>query len=155
LIKPLLARGKIKLIAATTYDEYQQHIEKDAALKRRFQEIHVEEPNLEDTKTILLWLKKHFEDFHNVQITEESIDSAISFAQRYIMNKHFPDKAIDIIDEAAARKSTLNGKLDTDEEYVKLNKQIAALQAQMEKCIADQDYFQAAELKLKDKTSKR
>ncbi len=99
-------------------------------------------------------MKKHFEDFHNVQITEESIDSAIHLAQRYIMNKHFPDKAIDIIDEAAARKSTLNGKLDTDEEYVKLNKQIASLQAQMEKCIADQDYFQAAELKLKDKTLK-
>ena len=154
LIKPLLARGKIKLIAATTYDEYQQHIEKDAALKRRFQEIHVDEPTIEDTTTILLWLKKHFEEFHNVQISDESITSAISLAQRYIMNKHFPDKAIDILDEASARKSTLNGKLDTDDEYVKISKQISANQKQMEKCIAEQDYFMAADLKLKDKVLK-
>ena len=70
------------------------------------------------------------------------------------MNKHFPDKAIDILDEASARKSTLNGKLDTDDEYVKISKQIAINQKQMEKCIAEQDYFMAADLKLKDKALK-
>lgn len=154
LIKPLLARGKLKLIAATTFDEYQQHIEKDAALKRRFQEVHIDEPNLEDTKTILLWLKSNFEDFHNVRITDESIDSAIKFAQRYILNKHFPDKAIDIIDEASARASTLTTLIEQDEHHQSVHTDVEKLHKQIQKAIAEQDYFLAAELKLKEKALK-
>ncbi len=154
LIKPLLARGKIKLIAATTFDEYQQHIEKDAALKRRFQEIYINEPSLEDTKTILLWLKSNFEDFHNVRITDESIDNAIALSHRYIMNKHFPDKAIDIIDEAAARASTFTTHIEKDETHQSLSKSIDDLHEKIQVAIADQDYFLAAELKLKQKDLK-
>ena len=154
LIKPLLARGKIKLIAATTFDEYQQHIEKDAALKRRFQEIYINEPSLEDTKTIILWLKSTFEEFHNVRITDESIDTAIKLSARYVMNKHFPDKAIDIIDEASARASTFTTHAEQDENYKSLNKEIEDIQDKIQAAIADQDYFLAAELKLKQKDLK-
>lgn len=154
LIKPLLARGKLKLIAATTFDEYQQHIEKDAALKRRFQEIAVDEPTLEDTKKILLWLKPHFEDFHNVRITDESIDTIISLTQRYVMNKYFPDKAIDILDEAAARASTLTNVIEQDKEHQKIKKESTKLENDIQKAITNQDYFLAAELKLKEKKLK-
>ncbi|AKH33134.1 ATP-dependent Clp protease ATP-binding subunit ClpC [candidate division SR1 bacterium Aalborg_AAW-1] len=154
LIKPLLARGRLKLIAATTFDEYQQHIEKDAALKRRFQEVYINEPTLEDTKTILLGLKSHFEEFHNVHITDESIDSAINLAQRYIMNKYFPDKAIDIIDEAAARASTFTTLVEQDEHHQSINKEIITLGEEIQKAITEQDYFLAAELKLKEKQLK-
>lgn len=154
LIKPLLARGKLKLIAATTFDEYQQHIEKDAALKRRFQEVYINEPGREDTKTILLWLKPHFEEFHNVRITDDSIDSAIKFAERYVMNKYFPDKAIDIIDEAAARASTFSTQVEQDEDHQKLKKEISTLEKKIQTAISEQDYFLAAELKLKEKDLK-
>ncbi len=154
LIKPLLARGKIKLIAATTFDEYQQHIEKDAALKRRFQEIYINEPSLQDTKTILFWLKSSFEEFHNVRITDESIDTAIKLSARYVMNKHFPDKAIDIIDEASARASTFTTHAEQDENYKSLNKEIEDIQNNIQAAIVDQDYFLAAELKLKQKDLK-
>lgn len=154
LIKPLLARGRLKLIAATTFDEYQQHIEKDAALKRRFQEVYINEPNLEDTKTILLGLKSNFEEFHNVRITDESIDSAIALAQRYIMNKYFPDKAIDIIDEAAARASTFTTLIEKDEHHQSLQQEIAKLSEKIQAAITDQDYFLAAELKIKEKELK-
>jgi ATP-dependent Clp protease ATP-binding subunit ClpC len=154
LIKPLLARWKIKLIAATTFDEYQQHIEKDAALKRRFQEIYVNEPSIEDTKQILLWLKSNFEEFHNVRITDESIDTAIKLSARYVMNKHFPDKAIDIIDEASARASTFTTQNEQDEDYKSLNKDIEDIQDKIQSAITDQDYFLAAELKLQQKTLK-
>ncbi len=158
LLKPMLARGKIKLIAATTFDEYQQHIEKDAALKRRFQEIHVNEPSLEDTKKILLGLRPQYEEFHGVQISDESIDAAIALTQRYVLNKQFPDKAIDIIDEASARASTVATVLDKDQEYLDVSKAIKALQKKMEKAVEEQDYFAAAdfkltEQKLKDKLS--
>lgn len=147
MIKPLLARGKIKLIGATTFDEYQKHIEKDAALKRRFQEVVINEPSEWDTKEILLGLKKVYEDFHGVQIDENSIESAINLSQRYMLNRHLPDKAFDIIDEASARKSTMETKLDNDKEYQATEKEIDILEKKIQRAIESQDYFLAANLK--------
>ena len=110
MLKPLLSRGKIKLIGSTTFNEYQKYIEKDAALKRRFQEVIINEPDVEMSKQILVGLKKTYEDFHGVQITDEALDVAINLSKRFMMNKFLPDKALDIVDEACARKSTMNQK---------------------------------------------
>lgn len=147
MLKPLLARGKIKLIGATTFDEYQKHIEKDAALKRRFQELFVDEPSTADTMTILNGIKKNFEDYHGVVIDEKAIEQAVYLSKRYILNKHLPDKAIDIIDEASARKSTMSEKLEKNNEYKKNEEKLLGIQEKIEKAIEKQDYFQAAELK--------
>lgn len=147
MLKPLLARGKIKLIGATTFDEYQKHIEKDAALKRRFQELYVEEPSIPDTMHILNGIKKNFEDYHGVIIDDKAIEQSVALSKRYILNKHLPDKAIDIIDEASARKSTMNEKLEKNNDYQKQEEKLMAVQEKIEKAIEKQDYFQAAELK--------
>jgi len=147
MLKPLLARWKIKLIWATTFDEYQKHIEKDAALKRRFQEVIVNEPDYDTTRQIIEWLRQTYEDFHGVQITDEAIKASVKLTQRYILNKHLPDKALDIIDEACARKSTMQAKLENDDEYKKVEKKIKKVKEQIESAIENQDYFQAAELK--------
>jgi len=140
MLKPLLSRGKIKLIGATTFDEYQKYIEKDAALKRRFQEVVVNEPSIEMTKQIIFGLKPTYEDFHGVVISEEAIESAIMLSKRYILNKQLPDKALDILDEASARKSTMQKKLDNDDEYKKQETKIEKIQKQIEKAIENQDY---------------
>lgn len=102
ILKPVLARGEIKLIGATTNEEYRKNIEKDAALERRFQTVAVEEPSPEETVQILKNLRPKYETFHGVEITDEAIDSAVKLSLRYITDRFFPDKAIDLIDEAAA-----------------------------------------------------
>lgn len=150
ILKPMLSRWKIKLVWATTYDEYQKYIEKDAALKRRFQEIHVEEPTFQDTIEILSWLRTKFVEFHDVNISDEAIHEAVRLSTRYIMNKHLPDKAIDLIDEASARKSTLLTKLENNQEYLDVQNQISTVEKQIEKALANQDYFKAAEYKQKE-----
>lgn len=103
ILKPALARGELRLIGATTLDEYQKHIEKDAALERRFQQVLVEEPTVEDTISILRGLKEKYEVHHGVKITDQAIVSAAELSNRYITERFLPDKAIDLIDEAAAR----------------------------------------------------
>ena len=155
MLKPLLSRWKIKLIGATTFDEYQKYIEKDAALKRRFQEVVVNEPSIEMTKNIIMWLKTTYEDFHGVVISDEAIDKAITLSKRYILNKQLPDKALDIIDEASARKSTIQQKLDNDDNYKKQEARIEEIQKEIEKAIENQDYFSAAELKEEEQTLKK
>ena len=150
ILKPMLSRWKIKLVWATTYDEYQKYIEKDAALKRRFQEIHVNEPTIEETVDILRWLRTKFVEFHDVNISDEAIDEAVRLSTRYIMNKHLPDKAIDLIDEASARKSTLLTKLENSQEYLDTQNKIAEVEKQIEKALSNQDYFKAAEYKQKE-----
>ena len=155
MLKPLLSRGKIKLIGATTFDEYQKYIEKDAALKRRFQEVVVNEPSIEVTKQIILGLKQIYEDFHGVLLSDEAIDSAINLSKRYILNKQLPDKALDIIDEACARKSTMQQKLDNDENYQAQEKKIEKIQKKIESAIENQDYFSAAELKNEEEELKK
>ncbi len=147
MLKPALARGKIKLIWATTYDEYQKYIEKDAALKRRFQEVMIEEPTTENTITMLLGLKSKYEDFHWVNICDDAIVSAIHLSKRYIMNRFLPDKAIDILDEACARKSTITAKIENDNDHNKYNVQLEELEKKIEKAVSNQDYFSAAKYK--------
>jgi ATP-dependent Clp protease ATP-binding subunit ClpB len=102
LLKPMLARGELRCIGATTFDEYRKHIEKDAALERRFQKILVEQPSVEDTISILRGLKDRFESHHGVQILDEAIIAAATLSNRYITDRFLPDKAIDLIDEACA-----------------------------------------------------
>jgi len=154
MLKPLLSRGKIKLIGSTTFNEYQKYIEKDAALKRRFQEVIINEPDGETSKQILSGLKKTYEDFHGVMIDEDALDTAIDLSKRYILNKFLPDKALDIIDEACARKSTMNEKLDNDKDYKKFEETLAKIQDKIEQAIEKQDYFGAAELKAKEEEAK-
>ncbi len=154
MLKPLLSRGKIKLIGSTTFNEYQKYIEKDAALKRRFQEVIINEPDGETSKQILSGLKKTYEDFHGVMIDEDALDIAIDLSKRYILNKFLPDKALDIIDEACARKSTMNEKLDNDKDYKKFEETLAKIQEKIEQAIEKQDYFWAAELKAKEEEAK-
>ena len=103
ILKPALARGELQTIGATTLDEYRKHIESDAALERRFQQIMVDEPTIEETIEILQGIKGPYQDHHNVEITDESIDAAANLSARYIPDRFLPDKAIDLIDEAAAR----------------------------------------------------
>lgn len=103
ILKPALARGELRLIGATTLDEYQKHIEKDAALERRFQQVLIEEPTVEDAISILRGLKEKYEVHHGVKITDQGIVSAVELSNRYITERFLPDKAIDLIDEAAAR----------------------------------------------------
>jgi ATP-dependent Clp protease ATP-binding subunit ClpB len=106
MLKPMLARGELHMIGATTLDEYRKHIEKDAALERRFQPVLVEEPSVEDTISILRGLKERYEVHHGVRITDPAVIAAATLSHRYIADRHLPDKAIDLIDEAAARLRT-------------------------------------------------
>ena len=103
ILKPSLARGEIQLVGATTIDEYRKHIEKDAALERRFQPVMVGEPNQEEAIEILRGLRDRYEAHHKVKITDESIEAAVKLSSRYIGDRFLPDKAIDLIDEAASR----------------------------------------------------
>lgn len=102
MLKPALSRGELRAIGATTIKEYQKHIEKDPALARRFQPVYIEEPSIEDTISILRGLKEKYELFHGVRITDEAIVAAVNFSTRYITNRFLPDKAVDLIDEAAS-----------------------------------------------------
>ncbi len=147
MLKPILSRGKIRLIGATTFDEYQKIIEKDAALKRRFQEVVVNEPNNEITFQIISWLRKTYEDFHGVVILDEAIHAAINLSKRYILNKQLPDKALDILDEACARESTIQEKLEINKEYTQTEKKLEKIQEKINKAVEEQDYFTASDLK--------
>src|ERR671923_304447 len=103
LLKPMLARGELRAVGATTLDEYRKHIEKDAALERRFQPVYVDEPSVEDTVAILRGLKERYEVHHGVRITDPAIVAAATLSERYIADRFLPDKAIDLIDESASR----------------------------------------------------
>ena len=103
LLKPALARGELHCVGATTLDEYRKHIEKDPALERRFQPVMVQEPNVEDTISILRGLKERYESHHGVRITDDSLIAAATLSDRYISDRFLPDKAIDLVDEAASR----------------------------------------------------
>ena len=103
MLKPMLARGELHLVGATTLDEYRKHIEKDAALERRFQPVFVGEPTVEDTISILRGLKERYETHHDVRIADSAIVAAATLSQRYISDRFLPDKAIDLIDEASSR----------------------------------------------------
>ena len=147
LIKPYLARGELTLIWATTFNEYQKYIEKDAALTRRFQLIKISEPSEAEAIELLRWIKHRFEDFHWVNISKEAIEKAVRLSKRYILDKHLPDKAIDLIDEAAARKSTIKISKENQKKIKTLENKIKNLEKKIGKLIDEQNYFEAAELK--------
>lgn len=142
MLKPALARGEIRLIGATTLDEYRKHIEKDTALERRLQSIVVPEPKLKDTIAILKGLKPYYEKHHGVTIDDEVIEDAVYMADRYINERYMPDKAIDVIDEAAARVRVKAGhKPSKLRDYMK---QLKDLNEKMEDAVTVEDYERAA-----------
>lgn len=126
LLKPMLARGEIKVIGATTLDEYRKYIEKDAALERRFQPVLVEEPTVEETISVLRGLKEKFEQFHGVRISDNAVVSAATLSNRYISDRFLPDKAIDLIDEACAKLKTELDSMPT--ELDELTRQVTQLE---------------------------
>ena len=111
ILKPALARGELQCIGATTLDEYRKHIERDAALERRFQPVMVGEPSIEDTIEILKGLRERYEQHHRLKITDEALEAAAHLGDRYISDRFLPDKAIDLIDEAGSRVRLINSKL--------------------------------------------
>ena len=147
ILKPSLARGKLKIIGATTTEEYTKYIEKDKALDRRFQKVRVSEPNKEKTKDILLKLKPLYESFHNTKISEEIIDYIIEVSERYIYNRKFPDKAIDILDEVCARTVLL--KSTTESKVEKLKQELKLINKSKKEAIVKEDFDMATEFKLK------
>jgi len=146
ILKPSLAKGKIRLIGATTAEEYRKVIEKDSALERRLQKIQVEEPTAKETVEILRGLRPKYEEFHHVKITDEAIEAAVNLSRQYINDRFLPDKAIDLIDEAAASRH-LN-RVDPEILKIKnLEKQIGLIKLEKEKCLGLQDYQKASELR--------
>lgn len=129
ILKPALSRGEVQVIGATTFDEYRKHIEKDAALERRFQPVTVEEPTIADSIRIMLGIKKYYENFHGVQVSDEMARKTVLLAQRYINDRFLPDKAIDLLDEACSCASLRNKERN---EYEQLKKELQSLQAAVE-----------------------
>ena len=118
ILKPALARGELQCIGATTLDEYRKHIERDAALERRFQPVMIGEPSIEDTIEILKGLRERYEQHHRLKITDEALNAAANLGDRYISDRFLPDKAIDLIDEAGSRVRLLNSKLPPEAKEV-------------------------------------
>lgn len=147
ILKPLLARGELQLIGATTIDEYRKHIEKDSALERRFQPIIVEEPSLEDATKILLGLKHKYEEHHAVTITDRAIESAVKFSKRYISDRFLPDKAIDLVDEAAS-KTRLNNYMEP-EKIKSIKIELEKMEREKEEAVSDEEFERAGEIKEK------
>jgi ATP-dependent Clp protease ATP-binding subunit ClpC len=145
ILKPALARGKIQVIGATTTAEYTKHIEKDAALERRFQPIQVPETNLAETLAILKGLRKHYEEFHGVTISDEVLEDTVNLAKRYINDRFMPDKAIDLLDETSAHLRVLKGK--TSPEVRKLQKELKLVNARIDEAVDNEDYERAARAK--------
>lgn len=150
ILKPALARGDFQVIGATTINEYRQHIEKDAALERRFQPVHVGEPTEEEAVQILEGLKDRYEAHHKVQITDEAIESAVKLSSRYIADRYLPDKAIDLVDEAASRVRLRT--FTAPEDLQELEKRIKEVELDKAAAVNEQDFERAAELRDKQKT---
>lgn len=145
ILKPALARGKIQVIGATTTAEYTKHIEKDAALERRFQPIQVPETTPAETLAILKGLRKHYEDFHGVTISDEVLEDTVMLAKRYIHDRFMPDKAIDLLDETSAHLRVQKGK--TSPEVRKLQKELKMVNARIDEAVDNEDYERAARSK--------
>ena len=142
MLKPALARGELHMIGATTLDEYRKHIEKDSALERRFQPIVVKEPSLKDTKAILKGLKPYYEKHHSVTIDDEIIDDAVYMADRYVSERYMPDKAIDVLDEAAALVRVRHSRKPS--RIRDFTKQLKNLNEKMDEAVLSEDYERAA-----------
>ena len=149
MFKPALARGEIQCIGATTLDEYRQYIEKDGALERRFQKIIVEPTNPEETVQILNNIKSKYEDHHNVNYTQEAIESCVSLSDRYISDRHFPDKAIDVLDEAGSRVHLSN--IHVPKNILELEARIEGIKVEKSGVVKNQNYEEAARLRDEEK----
>ena len=145
ILKPALARGKIQVIGATTTTEYTKHIEKDAALERRFQPIQVPEATPTETLAILKGLRKHYEEFHNVSMSDEVLEDTVTLAKRYINDRYMPDKAIDLLDETAAHLRVDKGKTPPD--VRKFQKELKLVNTRIEDAVDAENYEKAAEYK--------
>ena len=146
MLKPMLARGELRMIGATTLDEYRQHIEKDAALERRFQPIFVDEPSVEDTISILRGLKERYEVHHGVRIQDSAVIAAATLSHRYLPDRQLPDKAIDLIDEAAAH---LKMEIDSKPEQLdKIERQV--MQLEIERAALNKEKDNASKQRLQD-----
>ncbi|HEX9153254.1 MAG TPA: ATP-dependent Clp protease ATP-binding subunit [Candidatus Saccharimonadales bacterium] len=145
ILKPALARGKIQVIGATTTDEYTKHVEKDAALERRFQTVQVPESSVAETLAILKGLRKHYEEFHGVKVADEVLDDIVQLAKRYINDRFMPDKAIDLLDETAAHLRVDKGK--TSPEARKLQKELKLINTRIDEAVDNEDYEKAAQHK--------
>jgi ATP-dependent Clp protease ATP-binding subunit ClpC len=150
VLKPALSRGEIQCIGATTFDEFRKYIEKDAALARRFQPIHVDEPSVEHTMEILKGLRDRYEAHHRVQITDGALSSAVELSHRYISGRVLPDKAIDVIDEAGARIRIKSMTVPPD--LAELEREIERLGVEKDEAVKNADYERAAELRDKSET---
>jgi len=149
MLKPALARGELHCVGATTLDEYRQYVEKDAALERRFQKVLVNEPNEEDTIAILRGLKERYEVHHGVDITDSAIIAAAKLSQRYITDRQLPDKAIDLVDEAASR---IRMEIDSKPESMdKLERRLIQLKIEREAVKKDTDPAALKQVELLDK----
>ncbi len=147
ILKPALSRGEIQVIGATTFNEYRKHIEKDAALERRFQPVTVSEPSMDDSVEILKGIRKYYEDFHQVEITDEMCAAAVRLSERYITDRYLPDKAIDLLDEACSDVNLRNANLVRIEE---IEKELADYDRERELLLQNpenEDYARLAELR--------
>ena len=153
ILKPLLARGEIQVVGATTTNEYRKYIEKDAALERRFSPVMVAEPSEEDTIKILEGLRDKYEAHHNVKITDEAIKSAVELSSRYVNDRFLPDKAIDLIDEAASKVKMQS--LTKPDSIKKLEEEIEKVDKEKEEAIATQNFEKAAKLRDEEKANKQ
>jgi len=149
ILKPSLARGEIQVIGATTLDEYKKHIEKDAALERRFQPIIVNEPSSEDAVKILKGIRDKYEAHHKVKITDEAVESAVKLSKRYIQDRFLPDKAIDLMDEAASKLRIKN--LTTPPDLKVIEEEIASVAAKKEDAVKAQNFEDAAKFRDEEK----
>lgn len=150
MFKPALARGELQVIGATTLDEYRQYIEKDGALERRFQKILVEATNIEETEQILENIKDRYEDHHNVTYTPEAIKACVSLTERYISDRHLPDKAIDALDEVGSRVHITN--INVPQAIIDIEKKIEGIKNEKNDVIKSQKYEEAAELRDTEKS---
>ncbi len=145
ILKPSLARGEIQIIGATTLDEYKKHIEKDAALERRFQPIIVSEPSVDDAIEILKGIKDKYEAHHNVEITDAAITAAVKLSKRYIQDRFLPDKAIDLMDEACSKVRIRS--LTTPPDLTAMEEDLKRIEAEKEDAVRSQDFERAAQLR--------
>src|SRR6201994_3828510 len=150
ILKPMLARGELQTIGATTLDEYRKHLEKDAALERRFQPIKVEEPSVAHTIEILKGLRDRYEQHHRVTITDQALVAAANLAERYISDRHPPDKAIDLIDEAGSRLRIK--RMQTPPDFKELETRIAQGQEQKKRSVEEQRFEEAGRLRDQEKS---
>ncbi len=149
ILKPALARGELQTIGATTLDEYRKYLERDAALERRFQQIRVEEPSVDDTVQILRGLRDRYEAHHRCKISDDALAAAASLADRYIQDRHLPDKAIDLIDEAASRLRIRS--MSAPPRYRELEDEIEKVRKDKEGAIEAQEFEKAASLRDKER----